>query len=254
MSLDRLIQAESDLRAGQAPSPPPEEAFVGGGDYIQISQEFLRYFVEIAGLEPSHNVLDVGCGIGRMAAGLSRYLDPEQGRYIGFDPVRPGIDWCVKAYADKPNFSFHWVDLYNELYRPEGSVLATRFRFPAEDAFADLAVLTSVFTHLYEPEIAAYLRELKRVVKPTGRIFATAYLFDGDAPAENAWPHLAFNISDPSYPHRWHVDGFPPLAAVCFKESYFAALVEDCTGRKADIRPGRWRGGPGPWFQDLVLI
>jgi ubiquinone/menaquinone biosynthesis C-methylase UbiE len=254
MSSERLAQAIADVKNGLAPVPPQEEIFVGDGDYAAISVEYLDYFVNVAGLEPNGAVLDMGSGIGRMACGLSRYLDPETGSYTGFDPVHSGVEWCRKAYAEFPNFQFEWVDLYNELYRPDGHILSTQYRFPAEDGSIDLTIATSIFTHLYEPEVAAYYREIARVLKPSGRSFSTAYLFDGDAPPNGGPSHIAFNMKDEDYPHRWHVENMPPLSAVCFSSAYFARLVEECTGRMPDIRPGRWRGGPGPWFQDLVLL
>lgn len=251
---ERLEQALAGLKAGAVPVPDEEDIFVGGGPYLDIAAEFLRYFVEVGGLEPQHAVLDIGSGIGRIAAGLSLFLDPARGRYIGFDPVIEGVEWCRKAYANRPNFRFEWADLYNELYRPDGTILSTEFAFPVEDGSVDFAILTSVFTHLYEPEILAYLRELARVLRPSGRIFATAFLFDGAAPFQSELPHLRFNMQDERNPDRWHVEGYPPLAAVCYSESYFASIVEQATGRSADIRRGRWRGGPGPWNQDLILI
>ncbi|MCB1439141.1 MAG: class I SAM-dependent methyltransferase [Nitratireductor sp.] len=254
MSAERLQSALSILRSKQVPVPRPEEIFVGDGDYLAVSAGFLRDFVTVGGLEPHHHVLDVGCGIGRMAVGLNCYLDPETGSYIGFDPVRAGIDWCRKAYADRPNFRFEWADLYNELYHPGGNILSMDYTFPCDASTIDFAIATSIFTHLYEREIETYFREFARVVKPGGRVFSTAYLFDGDEPVKGQAPHLQFNIAEPGYPYRWHVEGMPPLAAVCYSESYFADLVEWCTGRKPDIRPGRWRGAEGPWFQDLVLL
>lgn len=254
MRNERLEKALAGLASGAVPVPDERDIFVGGGSYLGISAEFLRYFVEVAGLRPSDTVLDVGSGIGRITSGLSLYLDPDAGRYIGFDPVIEGVEWCRKAYSDKRNFRFEWADLYNELYRPEGTILSTEFNFPAESDSIDLAILTSVFTHLYEPEIAAYLRELARVVKSDGKIFATAFLYEGDAPVQPEAPHLRFNTPDSRNPERWHVDGYPPLAAVCYSERYFRELIKETTGREPDIRRGKWRGGPGPWSQDLVLI
>ncbi len=255
MSIEQLNQALIRLASGAIIAPPSEDIFVGDGDYMAISAEFLGYFVQQGGLEPSGLVVDIGCGIGRMAAGLACYLDPEKGRYIGFDPVVEGIDWCKSNYgADFPHFSFEWVDFYNELYRPEGRILTTQYRFPIEDGSVDLAILTSVLTHLYFEEIAAYLKELARFTKPEGRIFATAYLFEGVAPERlPEVPHLDFSQADARHSFQYHVAGYPPLAAVAYREEDFAACFGAQTGRIPQIFKGRWRGGAGPWFQDLVL-
>jgi 2-polyprenyl-3-methyl-5-hydroxy-6-metoxy-1,4-benzoquinol methylase len=47
---------------------------IGGGDFKQIGQEFKNYFITLANLQPNNRVLDVGCGIGRMAIPLTSYL------------------------------------------------------------------------------------------------------------------------------------------------------------------------------------
>lgn len=253
MQAERLNIALESLAAGQVPVPPQEEIFVGDGDYLKIAGEFLRYFVEVGGLKPGDTVLDLGSGIGRMASGLSQYLSADYGRYIGFDPVQSGVEWCRAAYSEFENFRFEWADLYNELYRPDGRILATDYRFPCEDASVDFAFATSIFTHLYEPEIGAYLDELRRVLKPGGRLFATIYTFEGDIPPKGQAKFLAFDTPDPEYPYRWHVGGMPPLSAVCYAQAYLESLFSRRLGRAPDIRKGGWQGGSGPWFQDLVL-
>ncbi|HUG60478.1 MAG TPA: hypothetical protein VMP03_01460, partial [Methylomirabilota bacterium] len=70
----RLQAALATIDAGDVPRPPPEAVFVGDGDFLAIGAEYLRYFVEVGGLAPSARVLDIGCGIGRMAAALLPYL------------------------------------------------------------------------------------------------------------------------------------------------------------------------------------
>jgi ubiquinone/menaquinone biosynthesis C-methylase UbiE len=254
MSFDRLQTALDDLARGHVPVPPEDMIFVGDGDYLKISAEFLAYVVDVGGLQPHHHVLDLGSGIGRIAAGVSRYLDPVEGRYIGFDPVKSGIDWCRQTYADQPHMRFEWADIYNELYRPDGTIIAPDYQFPCQDGSIDLAIVTSVFTHLYEPEIGAYLAELDRVLKPGGRLFSTAYLFHGSEPQQGVAPHLKFNVEGKDGRHRWHVAGMPPLSAVCYSEEYFNWLFQRRMGREPEIRRGRWRGEAGPWFQDLVLL
>jgi SAM-dependent methyltransferase len=250
----RLEEAILDLDRGLVPIPGEHEIFVGHGPYLKISAEFLRYFVEEGGLRPSDTVLDIGSGIGRIAAGLSRYLDPVAGRYVGFDPVSRGVEWCRSAYSALPNFQFEWIDLYNELYHPCGRVLSTEFSFPCDTSSVDFAIATSVFTHLYEPEISAYFREAARVLRPTGRLFSTAFLYDGDQPPIVGVPHLRFDSNDHEYPYRWHVGGSPPLSAVCYASDFLCDLARQCTGRSPAVKPGTWRGGQGPWFQDLLLL
>ncbi len=50
---------------------PRRLIFVGDGDFKSKGNEFLKYFIEIGGIKKTDHVLDVGCGIGRMAVPLT---------------------------------------------------------------------------------------------------------------------------------------------------------------------------------------
>src|ERR1700724_585045 len=50
--------------------PPRYLDFAGNLRYIEAGQQHLKYFRELCGLQPHHRVLDIGCGIGRMAVAL----------------------------------------------------------------------------------------------------------------------------------------------------------------------------------------
>src|SRR5262245_55753272 len=71
-------------------APPRRLRFVGDGDFAAIGREFAGYLRTYAGLSPDHRVLDVGCGIGRIAVPLLDYLS-ERGSYDGFDIVPRAI-------------------------------------------------------------------------------------------------------------------------------------------------------------------
>lgn len=245
------------LRRQPPPRPEPNDIFVGDGDYVEISLEFLKYFIKIGGLQPTDSVLDVGSGIGRMAVALTHYLDRQDGRYLGFDPVKKGIDWCKINITSKfPNFHFRYINIYNELYNKDGEISSSEIIFPIKDSVIDFAIATSVFTHLYEEDIENYLREMDRVLTNGGKMFFTAYLFEGPLPPRQVQgEHLRFSEEPLSCRRSHHVDGYPPLAAVAFQEDYFREMVAALLPkRRAHILPGRWRGAAGPWFQDVVLV
>ena len=152
------------VRPGGAMIPPPWKNFVGAGDFTGIGREFLRHFVDIGGLRPEDRVLDVGCGIGRMAIPLTGFLRPP-GEYHGFDIVPGGIEWCrARITTRHPHFHFHHLDVRNRHYNPSGTMTAEAVRFPFDDGRFDFVFLTSVFTHMLPPALETYVREIARML------------------------------------------------------------------------------------------
>ena len=103
------------------------------------------------GLEKNHNVIDVGCGSGRLAFQLSKYLE---GEYIGTDIVED-----LFKYAEMKCNRSDW-----RFYQAPG------LSIPEPDNYADFICFFSVFTHLLHQESYKYLQEATRVIKPKGKI------------------------------------------------------------------------------------
>lgn len=164
--------------------PVPSEQLnnlVGGGNFVAISNEFLGYFIRLAGLLPTEQVLDVGCGVGRMAYSLVYYLTPP-GRYEGFDIMTPLVQWASDTISPRyPNFTFRTVDIANQAYNPTGAIRSIDFVFPYRDESFDFVFLTSVFTHMYPPDVRHYLDEIRRVLKPGGRCLCTCFLINEES-------------------------------------------------------------------------
>ena len=161
--------------------PPRSMIFIGQGDFIKIGEEFKRYFIDLGNLQPTDQVLDVGCGIGRMAIPLTSYLSNE-GQYWGFDIVRKGIEWCQHRISPKyNNFHFLHSDIYNKYYNPQGEVKARDFRFPFGDRSFDFVFLTSVFTHMLSPDVENYVAEISRVLKSGGTCLITFFLLNEES-------------------------------------------------------------------------
>ncbi|MEK1853268.1 MAG: class I SAM-dependent methyltransferase, partial [Phyllobacterium sp.] len=137
------------LRNRFLPCPDPDSIFVGDGNFQAVGAEFLGHFIRKGGLLPESRVLDIGCGIGRMAVPLTQYLDTEKGSYRGIDPVSGGINWCQKMIsAAYPNFEFRHLDIAHSLYNPKGAINGLELVLPFESRQFDFIIMTSVVTHL----------------------------------------------------------------------------------------------------------
>ena len=234
--------------------PPRSMSFVGSGNFLEIGNEFKGYFVELADLRPSDRILDVGCGIGRMAVPLTGYLSGE-GEYFGFDIVKKGIRWCQGRISPKfNNFHFQHSDVYNKYYNPNGKVLSRDFRFPFENGFFDFVFLTSVFTHMLPTDLKNYLGEISRVLKPGGKTLITFFLLNSESKAL-----LSSEASSLDFKHEiagcLTVNPKVPEDAVAYGEDFILNLY-DHNGLIINhpIHYGSWCGRSNFLsYQDLVI-
>jgi SAM-dependent methyltransferase len=233
-------------------TPPRRLDFVGHSDFASTGDEFMAHFVELAALQPGERVLDVGCGIGRMARPLSGYLSSD-GSYDGFDVNRDGIAWCRRRYRRHPNFRFEVADLFNARYNPRGGRRADEYRFPYEDASFDFVLATSVFTHLLEADAANYLAECARVLAPGGRLFATFFLLNDTSRALIRDERSGLRFTDVDERVAILDEALPEEAVAYDDEWVFEALRANGL-ELSGLHPGSWSGREEfVSFQDIVI-
>jgi SAM-dependent methyltransferase len=236
--------------------PPHGLWFVGGEeDYQAVNEEYMNYFLNFAGLKPFHRVLDVGCGLGVMAARLTKFLEPG-GSYSGFDIVPAGVNWAQKHIGSRfPNFSFLHADIYNKHYNPKGKLVAGCFQFPYEDASFDFVLLKSVFTHLLPDSVPHYLQETRRVLKPTGCCLATAFLLNYESTELLRGGHSTILL-----PHDFEgcrvADLKFPESIVGIPELVFQKWCEGAAMKiRTPIRYGSWCGRKAyVSYQDILVL
>ena len=232
--------------------PPRRMDFVGHSDFVLTGEEFLHYFVDLGGLKPGERVLDVGCGIGRMARPLTGYLSAE-GSYDGFDINREGIGWCRRRYRSHPNFAFRVADLFNARYNPDGAHRAEEYRFPYDDDSVDFVILTSVLTHLLPEACEHYVAEAARVLAPGGRVFATFFLLN-----DTSRELIAQGRSGLAFPDADAIaavlDETVPEEAVAYADEWVFETLRHHGLELTDIQPGSWCGREEYLsFQDVVI-
>jgi SAM-dependent methyltransferase len=248
-----LRDAADRVRGERDPLMPPRRLLTGDySDFERLGDEFLMLFRELGGLRPEDSVLDIGCGPGRMAVPLTRYL-AAGGSYEGFDIVGEEVRWCQEHVTPQfPSFRFQQADVRNSRYNPGGSVAAEDYRFPYPDASFDFAFATSVFTHMLAPEVERYLAELARVLKPEGRALVTWFILDAESRA--ALPTERFEFGTPAGP-AFVNDPSSPEAAVAYPDEWVANSCAAGGLRVAGRHPGGWAGRSrtASWQDVLVL-
>lgn len=231
-------------------TPPHRLWFVGGGDFRTAGEDFREFFIGLGAL-PENDILDVGSGVGRVAVGLTGWLN---GRYEGIDVIWRGIEWCQEAITPRyPNFHFQVADLYNRHYNPEGRFSASDYRFPFEDRSFDWVVLNSVFTHMLPADRDNYISEIARVLRPGGRCFATFFLLNDEArrSLQDGRGKLNFRFGRSGY---WTNNPRRPEAAVAYEEAEVCQEFERSGLHVTAVRYGAWSGREdGTGDQDFLV-
>lgn len=124
-------------------------------------------------LSPNSDILDLGCGNGRMAVGLEALEFPVKS-YTGIDCVIESVDWCNDVF---PDWSFFHLDVHNSFYNPSGSIMPESIHLPIQDSGIDYAVAWSVMTHIERPSAAIrYMSEIYRVLRTGGVACVTWFI------------------------------------------------------------------------------
>jgi SAM-dependent methyltransferase len=194
-------------------------------DFRRSGKDQLEFFAELCGLKPSDRVLDIGCGVGRIAIPLSDYLDADGG-YDGFDVVPQLVDWCNQHIASRrPNFRFHVAEVHSTTNTIGRGVDPAAYRFPFPDATFDFAYAGSLFTHLTPEAAENYLRETARTLVPGGRLVATFNTYNEETEKllpgrrlEQYWPYAEGT-------HRLK-EADAPESNVAYSESYVRTAFE----------------------------
>ncbi len=226
--------------------------YVGGGGielFKEVGAQLVGAFKLHADLKPHEAVLDVGCGIGRIAVPLTQYLTT--GTYDGFDIVPHGIAWCQSRITHRyPNFRFFHSDIHNQHYNPGGRLVASEYRFPFEDGTFDFVFLTSVFTHMLPPDMRHYVAEIGRVLKPGGRCFCTAFVISPEALA-----HLqrkeSGRLFEPQPGGYWTDNPGNPEAATAYSQDDLTQVFGESNLEVARLIPGGWWSNP--FAQDIII-
>jgi ubiquinone/menaquinone biosynthesis C-methylase UbiE len=170
---------------------PIEEAMslaVGGGyeKIGRIEADILAY----AGLVDGMSAFDLGCGSGRLAVALSRRFEID---FTGTDVVQQLLDY---AASKTPN---HYRFIKND-----------ELMVPMADQSIDVASAFSVFTHLLHEETYLYLIDMRRALKPGGKLVFSHLEFA----AEHHWDVFESTVKQRKASNATHLNMFIDKPAI----------------------------------------
>lgn len=183
-------------------------------DYLLTSDNFpiqmnRALFAYGSKLQDFKNILDFGCGAGRILRGLPKYTDA---KLFGCDIDVEAMEWC-SAHLTMAEFGI------STEYPP------SKF----EDDRFDFVYAISVLTHLDETHQDAWLEEWLRIVKPGGFVLATFRDKDWIHSQPKGWvadnnSFLVSQIEDSGiyfHEHNDWVDSFPSYYQGTFHSSEY---------------------------------
>jgi SAM-dependent methyltransferase len=171
-------------------------------------------------------VLDFGCGCGR----VTRYFRDHRGQIAGSDVSADAIAWC------RDNLSFG---------RFEVNGLAPPLAF--DDESFDLVYALSVFTHLTADLQLAWRDELRRVLRPTGRLLITTH---GQSYLPRLDARERSRFEDGELVVRWREAVGSNLCSAYHPERY----LRDTFAQGFEFLELEAEGARGNPTQDLVLL
>lgn len=247
--------------------PSPERMRDEG---IEVLEEWFRWGEEWAtllrvhaGLGADSDVLEIGCGQGRVAFCL-RIVVWGEGSYRGFDINRAKIAALEKRFTPAhPRFRFDYADIHNTHYNPGGTVAPERYEFPYPDAAFDVVFAASVFTHMAPRTTAHYFAETARVLRPGGRALFSFFLLDNYRSGQPRPQGFARPDFDFEHRHSEWDDGVAiaeprdPERMTAYRLELVEQMARDA-GLQVAAPPvaGLWSGSYRRWTgaQDLIVL
>jgi SAM-dependent methyltransferase len=166
-----------ESHGGGIPIPPLEmRRLVGREDVADFDNSSRGLVYPYLAPQLYESVFDFGCGCGRTARKLMQQI-PRPKRYRGVDLHRGMVEWCrTNLEPLAPGFEFVHHDVFHASFNPGEKPMT--LPLPASDESFSLVEAASVFTHLTQSQAEHYLHEAARILRPTGVLHSTWFLFD----------------------------------------------------------------------------
>lgn len=176
--------------------------------------EWALRLIALANLQPGEHALDAACGTGALTRPAAKSI-AAKGRVVGLD-LSPEMLAVVRALDSSNAAPIEWR---------EGDVSA----MPFEDGIFD--VVFCAFGFMFFPDRAAALKEMRRVLKPDGRLAISVWgpidRCPGQTAMKESWERH-FGADAAAGFSRMHIMGDPEMVR---------SLVRDAGFRNVSVEP-----------------
>ena len=136
-----------------------------------LEKSFRKTFLDLVSLKTGESVLDVGCGTGTLAIAAKNLVD-ETGSVSGIDAAPEMVERArKKAERDGAKIDFQ---------------TAVAEKLPYPDGHFDVVLNTLIMHHLPADIRGSALEEMRRVLKPSGRMLSVDFQLPRFFQKENA--------------------------------------------------------------------
>jgi SAM-dependent methyltransferase len=213
------------------------EAFQSNEFYVLSGVAEARRLVTRLSYTSADLVVDIGCGLGRLATGM--LWEFGEAEYLGIDAHREFVEWGQKhIQRDHASFRFLHHDVVHEMYNQGGTLDGASIRLPVASGVADIVYLWGVFTSLPPEHVQIYAAEISRIARPGARVFLTAFV-------EDDVPEVSLSPADYApFARRG------PLHVVRYSKPYLLSMFER---HGLVLEELRYHGGAFPYQSEIYL-
>jgi SAM-dependent methyltransferase len=169
--------------------------------YLAAARETTRILETTVGIRPTDEILEIGCGVGR----VGMVLAPLCRRWIGCDVSSNMLKHAAKRLSQYENVTFMEISGFDLQ--------------PVADGSIDMVYCTVVFMHLDEWDRFNYVREAHRVLRAGGRVYIDNFnlcsdqgwaIFEqhGAIPPDKRPPHISKSSTPQELDTYLHRAGF----------------------------------------------
>lgn len=234
----------------------------GSGNTVAACEELFKAVHHLTQVKPEMSILDFGSGCGRLAVPMMQFLS-EKGTFVGIDIIPKLVEFANKQISSRyENCIFYLSPDENKLYdkfidvrQPE--LVPTKQLDDFSANCFDVISAFSVFTHLTDREASEYLKKLRSLLKPDGKIIISCFLINDSSREYLKNKKSTIPFSDEVFESRdvyYYAHG-EELTAVGYEEDKLQKIAFDAGLEPFVTYHGHWCGRPvRHFYQDIIVL